>query len=418
MTARAPRRTLGKRTVGAVLAAAVAVGALLCVVVLRLGQGDSAAPPRQSAPPRPHALPRDVAGERVTSVAAGNGGVVYGTEAGSVFVTPAHDGPNDGPNDGLNDRTHDDQYDRTHDAPRDRPRRITGVDGRVVNLAFDPTGRWLAVAGARDELAVVDTAHPTSPVIRRRTRTISSLAQGIVMPDRLAVDPSGSRVAAQTDGIGVYDLRGSRPPRWLDLSYECSSAHDMAFVGTEFVAASGTCAHVWDAATLRMRRQVVFPGTGFAAIGHDRILYGTFRHARLLDYHATSPLPSASAAPGEPRPVLGDIIADKTIGNRRSPIRPVADDGRVVAVLQDTRLIFWEPATRRTLTAVTLPFPAICPSSAKPKIPAQFTTSFSADHKTLVISGFCPPYNNIESNSEEGRRLSTYRRWAVAYPSP
>ncbi|MFF7755430.1 hypothetical protein ACFZCP_40870 [Streptomyces sp. NPDC007971] len=75
----------------------------------------------------------------------------------------------------------------------------------------------------------------------------------------------------------------------------------------------------------------------------DPIVYGTFRHALLLDHRSTSPLPSASAVPGQPRPGGGSIIADKTIGTRRGPIYPMADDGRVTTVLQDARLIFWHP---------------------------------------------------------------------------
>ncbi|MFD8219688.1 hypothetical protein ACFV2U_39890 [Streptomyces sp. NPDC059697] len=386
-------RVLGKRAVIAVLAAAVAAGVLIPLVVLRLAQGassgspGSAGSPQQVAAPRLHPLRQTVAGERVTSVAAGNGVVVYGTEDGGVYVTSAHAGP----------------------------RRITVLAGRVVKLAFDSRGRWLAAISARSELAVVDTAHAASPVIRHRIRTDSPPGLDIP-PDQLAIDPTGSRIAAQTGRIGIYDLHGNPSPHWLDGTYECSGARDMAFVGTEFIAAFDNCANIWNASTLRMERQVYFPSTGNALVGHGRILYGTLSHALLLDYRTTSPLPSAAAAPGQPHPTLGNIIADKTISTRRSPIQPVADDGRVAAVLHDARLTFWEPASRRILTTIALPFPATCASTTKPAPPAQFSTSFSPDHKTLVIAGFCPPAS-LDSSTEEGRRHSTYRRWMLAYPS-
>ncbi|GHE12792.1 hypothetical protein [Streptomyces alanosinicus] len=394
MTERAPRRVLSTRAVVGVLAAAMTVGVLLVVVVQRVGRTDSpgsAGPPQQQAAPRLHGLTRVVAGQRVTSIAAGNGSVVYGTEAGGVFVTSS----------------------------AATPRRITGLPGRVVKLAFDPTGRWLAAASDRSELAVMDMAHPTAPVVRRPYQAASPVLGQYdltLKADRLAVDSTGSHVAAQTDMIGIYDMRDSRPPRWLAMRYECSAADDIGFVRAEFVATFDSCANVWDASTWRMERQVFFPGSGHASVGPDRLVYGTFRHAMLLDYRATSPLPSASAVPGQPHPRLSGIIADKTISTRRSPIQPVADDGHVVTVLQSARLVFWEPATHRTLTTVSLPFPAVCPSVQKIKGPAQFTTSFSPDHKSLVITGYCPPPDDQpNSQKDEGRSLNG--SWMLAYPT-
>ncbi|MGW1910396.1 hypothetical protein ACWCQS_06490 [Streptomyces sp. NPDC002076] len=155
---------------------------------------------------------------------------------------------------------------------------------------------------------------------------------------------------------------------------------------------------------------------GDALVGHGRILYGTFSHALLLDYRTTSPLPSAPVAPGQPRPTLGSIIVDKTISTRRSPIQSVADDGRVAAVLQDSHLIFWAPASRRTLAGVPLPLPAACLAAAKAGQPTQFTSSFSPDHKTLAPTAYCFPAD-VDSNAAEGRRRSVYRRWMLAYPS-
>ncbi|MEU6578448.1 hypothetical protein [Streptomyces sp. NPDC046805] len=383
---------LSGRVVVAVLAAAVAMGMLLSLLVLRLGNASpdgAAGPPRPSAPPRLHPLPRTVAGQLVVTVAAGNGTVVYGTADGGVYAASTHSGP----------------------------RRITGLTGRVVKLAFDRGGRWLAAASEFGQLAVVDTAHPDSRVVRRWFRTDSPYAAEIP-PSQLAIDTTGTRVAAQTDDIGILDLHGSGSPHWLPgATYDCSGARDMGFVGTEFIASYDTCANVWNASTLRLERQVYFPSLGNGMVGHGRILYGTFRHALLLNYLRTSPLPSAQAAPGQPRPVLGDIIADKTVGTRRSPIQPVADAGRVAAVLQDARLFFWEPVSGRTLATVPLPFPSVCASVTKPAPPAQFSTSFSPDHKNLVVSAFCPP-PDIDSNSEEGRRRSTYRYWMLGYPSP
>ncbi|MEU9993288.1 hypothetical protein AB0E10_42405 [Streptomyces sp. NPDC048045] len=375
----------------AVLAVAVTVGVLLAVAVWRLGReespGDAAPPPRATAP-RLHTLPLVVAGKRVSAVAAADHAVVYGTEDGGVYTVAAPGGP----------------------------ARITGLDGRVVQLALDPTGRWLAAASARGELAVADTRHPSSPVLRRRLRTDAPL--GLTIPaDQLAIDSTGSRVAAQTAGIGVYDLHGSGSPHWLALRYECSGADDMAFVGTEFIAAFGSCADVWDASTLRLKRQVFFPSTGFPMVGHDRIVYGTFRHALLLDHRSTSPLPSASAVPGQPRPGVGSIIADKTIGTRRGPIYPMADDGRVTTVLQNARLIFWHPASHRVLGSVPLPFPVVCPSTVKPAPPAQFDSSFSPGHRTLVISARCPPRDSAADNGDD-KSTWTYRRWMLTYPSP
>ncbi|MFF7355964.1 hypothetical protein ACFZA1_25465 [Streptomyces filipinensis] len=394
MTARAPRRAVSGRALALVLTAAVAVGVLLCLVVLRLGRdgpahgSGSAGPPRPVSAPRLRPLPGTVAGEQVTAVAAGTGSVVYGTQNGDVYVTSAHSGP----------------------------RRLTHLGSRVAKLALDPGGRWLAAVGAHSELAVVDTAHPSAPAVRRTIVTGSPLVAGIV-PDQLAIDRTGRLVAAQTDEIGVYDLRGSGPPHWLEGTYDCSGARDLAFDGPDLIASFDSCANVWNTATLRLERQVYFPGTGNALLGHGRILYGSFQHALLLDYRHTSPLPSAEAAPGQPHPTLSDVIADKTVSTRRSPIQPVADDGRVAAVLQNARLSFWEPATGRILTAVPLPFPAVCPSAVKPRPPAGFTTSFSPDHRTLLVSGYCPP-RNMDGSTEEGRRHATYRRWELDYPSP
>ncbi|MGW1253968.1 hypothetical protein ACWD5Q_01980 [Streptomyces sp. NPDC002513] len=383
------------RALVAVLASAVAAGVLLSLVVVLLGRDGShsgsvpAEPARQTAAPRLHALPRTVAGRRVTSVAAGIGSVAYGTENGDVYLSSAHSDP----------------------------RRLTGLTGLVVKLAFDPGGRWLAAASTGGELAVVDTAHPSAPVVRRAVRTVVSLAAGLIVPDQLAIDRTGRLLAVQTDSIGVYDLRGSLSPHWLEGTHECSGARDLAFAGSELIAAFDSCASIWNAATLRMERQVYFPGTGNALVGHDRILYGSFSHALLLDYRRTSPLPSAAAAPGQPHPVLSAVIADKTVSTRRSPIQPVADDGRVAAVLQDARLLFWEPAARRILAVVPLPFPAVCPSTWQFKSPAQFTTSFSPNTRTLLISGFCPPPNKDESYKED-RIHGMYRHWEIDYPSP
>ncbi|MGW3466017.1 hypothetical protein ACWDE9_43650, partial [Streptomyces olivaceoviridis] len=283
MTERGLRRTLSKRAVAAVLSVAVLAGVLLSVVVPRLGvadSGGSAGPPQLEEPPRLHSLTQVVAGQRVTSVVAGRGSVVYATGTGGVFLATASAGP----------------------------RRLMNLAGRVVKLAFDPTGRWLAAASDRSELAVVDTVHPTAPVVRRDYQSASSVWAEYditpIAPDQLAVDPTGNRVAAQTDEIGIYEMRSSRPPHWLAMRYECSGAEDLAFVNTDFVAAFDSCANVWDAATQRMERQVFFPGTGVASVGLGRIVYGTFRHAMLLDYHATSPLPEALAVPGQPRPRL------------------------------------------------------------------------------------------------------------------
>lgn len=395
MTASRPRRAVSGRVIAFVLTAAVAVGALLSLVVLLpLGRDEpagghgAAGAPRQTITPRPHPLPQTVAGERVTAVAAGTGSVVYGTETGNVYVTSGHS----------------------------EPRRLTRLTGRVARLAFDSGGRWLAAVSAHDELAVVDTARPSAPTVRRSIVTGSPLGVGIV-PDQLAIDSAGRLVAAQTDQIGVYDLHGSSPPHWLEGTYDCSGARDLAFTGTELIATFDSCANVWNASTLRLERQVYFPGTGNARLGHDRILYGSFRHAMLLDYHRTSPLPSAEAAPGQPRPTLSGVIADKTVSTRRSPIQPVADDGRVAAVLQNARLYFWEPAVGRILAVVPLPFPAVCPSVWKPRPPAGFSTSFSPDHRTLLVSGYCPPRDR-DGSTEEGRRHATYRRWQLDYPSP
>ncbi|MGQ5635836.1 MULTISPECIES: hypothetical protein [unclassified Streptomyces] len=394
MTAPSPRRAVSGRVIALVLAAAVAAGVLLSMVVLPLvrdtpadGRGSDGAP-RRTVAPRPRPLPATVAGERVTAVAAGNGSVVYGTEPGNVYVTSGSSGL----------------------------RRLTRLTGRVARLALDPGGRWLAAVSARDELAVVDTARPSAPAVRRTIVSDSSLGGGIV-PDQLAIDRTGRLVAAQTDGIGVYDLRGSGPPHWLQGTYDCSGARGLAFTGSELIATFDSCANIWNASTLRMERQVYFPGTGNALLGHDRILYGSFRHAMLLDYHHTSPLPSAEAAPGQPHPTRSGVIADKTVGTRRSPIQPVADDGRVAAVLQDARLYFWEPAAGRILAVVPLPFPAVCPSVWKPRPPADFTTSFSPDHRTLLVSGYCPP-RDMDGSTEEGQRHATYRRWLLNYPSP
>ncbi|WP_409468854.1 hypothetical protein [Streptomyces sp. HC307] len=389
---RVPGRVLGKRTVITLLAVAVTAGVLIPLIVLQLAQGASDGPPgdtrlQQLAAPRLRPLPQTVAGERVISVAAGNNSiVVYGTEDGGIYATSAHTGP----------------------------RRIIDLAGRVVKLAFDSRGRWLAAASSSSELVVVDTTHPASPVIRRRIWTSSPVARGLA-PDRLAIDPTGSRVAAQTDAIGIYDLHGDASPRWLDEF----GTDGMAFVGTEFIAASEQGVNIYNASTLRMVRQVRFPSTGRALIGNGRILYTTRSHALLLDHRTTSPLSNASAVPGQPSPRLGGIIADKTISTQPSlRLQPVADDGRLVAVLQvlhNARLIFWEPVSRRTLA--TAPFRATCPSTTNLPKQVQFSTSFSPDHKTLLIARFCPPANNVDDDSEEGRRLSTYQYWTLAYPS-
>jgi hypothetical protein len=400
MTERSPRRVLGHRTIVAVLAAAVALGVLLCLAVVRPGQqhpaaatGSAQAPLRASAL-RLHPLRHVVAGQRVISVAASNSSVIYGTDNGGVYATSAHA----------------------------RLRRLTGLPSPVVKLALDPSGRWLAAASTRNELAVVDTAHPTSPVIRRHIQTITPWGDLIPLT-QLAIDRTGRLVAAQTDGIGIYDLHGNRPPHWLSgETYECSGARDTAFAGNTFIAAYDACANVWNTATLRLEHQVHFPSTGNALVGHHRILFTTFSHALLLDYLHTSPLPSAAADPGQPHPTLADILTNKTISTRRSPIQPVADDGRIAAALQDARLIFWKPAAHQQPTVVPLPFPAVCPSTTTDtKGPAQFSTSVSPDHKTLAISGYCPPPGNIDNDSAEAMRLSrlsTYRYWMLTYPSP
>ncbi|MDF3300203.1 hypothetical protein [Streptomyces tropicalis] len=299
---------------------------------------------------------------------------------------------------------------------RSAPHRLGGLSGRVVTLAFDPDGRWLAAVSAGSELAVMDTAHPSAPVVRRAVRTVTSLGAGLIKPDRLAIDRGGRLVAAQTDSIGVYDVRGSSGPRWLAGTYDCSGARDLAFAGGELIAAFDSCASIWNAGTLRMERQVYFPRTGNALVGHDRILYGSFSHVLLLDHRRTSPLPSADAAPGQPHPVLSGVIADKTVSTRRSPIQPVADDGRVAAVLQDARLLFWDLAAHRIRALLPLAFPATCPSETKPRPPAVCAASFSPNHRTLLVSGYCPP-PNMDGSSEEGRRHATYRFWKVDYPS-
>ncbi|MYT33763.1 MULTISPECIES: hypothetical protein [unclassified Streptomyces] len=392
MTARTPRRPTGGRALAAVLAAAVAAGVLLSLVVLRLGQNGSgsASPTQQVTAPRLHALPGTVAGEEVTTVAAGIGSLAYGTVNGDVYLSSGHS----------------------------EPRRLTVLKGRVVKLAFDPGARWLAAASI-NELAVADTAHPATPVVHRPVRTYTPLGAGLIRPNQLAIDRTGHLLALQTDLIGVYDLHGNGSPHWLEQPYdECEAgARDLAFVGSELIAAYDNCANFFNAATLRMERQVNFPGTGNALVGHGRILYSSFTHALLLDYRRTSPLPSASAVPGQPHPVLSGVIADKTISTRHSPIQPVADDGRAAAVLQDTRLFFWEPTSHRILAVVTLPFPVICPNTTKPPLPAQFATSFSPDHKRVLISGYCPPPPNIDGDTDEGQRHATYRHWEVDYPS-
>ncbi|MER6081309.1 hypothetical protein [Streptomyces sp. NPDC001833] len=399
MTGPNPRGALSRRVVGIVLAVAVVAGVLLSVVVHWLGQADTSGAvgsPRLEATPRLHSLMQVVDGHRVTSIAAGNDSVVYGTEAGGIFATSGHAAL----------------------------RRITGMAGQVVKLAFDPTGRWLAAADDRSELAVVDTAtgagtdNPAFPVIRRHYQSDAQTDVGVLIkPVRLAVDRTGSRVVVQTDLIGVYNMHDNRPPYRLVVTDACLAeytANGISFVGTKIVATFDSCASVWNASTLRLEREIYFPGTGPSLPGHQRIIYGTFRHVMLLEYRKTRPLPSASAVPGQSPPRLGGIIADKTIGTRRAPIYPVADDGRVVAVLQDTRLTFWEPATHRILTSLSLPFPAVCPAQMKVKGPAEFTTSFSPDHKTLVITGYCPPAQNA---SGEDQSHALYRRWMLAYPS-
>ncbi|WEB45460.1 hypothetical protein MOV08_43390 [Streptomyces yunnanensis] len=390
MKARTPRRPTGGRALAAVLAAAAAAGVLLSLIVLRLGQdgSGSASPAQPVTAPRLHALPGTVAGERVTTVAAGIGSVAYGTLNGDVYLSSGHSAP----------------------------RRLTGLKGRVVKLAFDPGGRWLAAASL-NELAVMDTAHPSAPVAQRPVRTSIALGAGLIRPNQLAIDRTGRLVALQTDSIGVYDMHGNGSPHWLDDTPACEAgARDLAFVGSELITALDSCAIIWNAATLRMEQQVQFPGTGISLVGHDRILYGSFTHALLLDYRRTSPLPSAATAPGQPPPVLSGTIADKTISTWHSPIQPVADDGRIAAVLQGTWLFFWEPTAHRILPVVPLPFPAFCPNTTKPRLPAAFTTSFSPDHKRVLISGYCPP-PNMDEDTDEGQRRATYRHWEVDYPS-
>ncbi|MGV9565735.1 hypothetical protein [Streptomyces sp. NPDC003480] len=98
-------------------------------------------------------------------------------------------------------------------------------------------------------------------------------------PDQLAIDPTGSRVAAQTDQIGIYDLRGSGPRtgHWLAMRYECSGADDVAFIGTKFVAAFDSCVNLWDAPTCAWSATSSSPAPATPLVGHARILYGTFR---------------------------------------------------------------------------------------------------------------------------------------------
>ncbi|GHH82739.1 hypothetical protein GCM10018793_43070 [Streptomyces sulfonofaciens] len=401
---RSPGRVLGTRAVTAVLATALTAGVLVPLIVLWLGHGAAGGRPGPSgAPqvtvPRPRPLPQSVGGARVTTIAAGNGVIAYGTEDGGLYASPV----------GAD------------------PRRIARLNERVVKLAFDSGGRWLAAVDLGSRLAVVDTARPNSPVAVRSIRAQSPLYR-FPVPSALAIDSTGSRVAAQTDAIGIYDLRGGPsaphddPPRWLDEVGD----NDLAFVDGDLVTASTdpgvcegdyTCVHVYDVSTLRMERQIRFPVAVNALIDHGRLLSTTLSHAFVLDYRTTSPQPGATAAPGRPRPALGSTVAEKTISTRRSPsLRPVAYDGHLVAVMLDARLVFFEPASRRTLATVRLSF-ATCPSTAGPAPLAEFSTSFSPDHKTLAVAGFCPPANDVDDDTEEGRRLSTYRYWVLAYPS-
>jgi hypothetical protein len=381
------------RAVTTVLAVAATAGVLIPLAVLRAGPGapenhpSPSKPPQQVVVPRLHLHPDAVGGQPVTAVVAGNGIVAYGTGSGGVYLASA----------------------------QTRPRRITSLAGRVEGLAFDSTGRWLAATSTRMQLAVVDMRHPHAPVTRRRIQTESPLGTGTA-PGPLAIDTTGSRIAVQTDSIGVYSTVHSGPPRWLSGTYECSGPGDLAFVGSELIAASNSCASVWDATTLKVERHVHYPGTGNSVIGHGRILYGTFSHAVLMDYRTVSPLPSAPVAPGQPKPTRGRIIVDKTIGIRRSPIQPVADDGRIAAVLQDSRLIFWATDTRRILAEIPLPLTPPCIAAAKKGQPTQFRTSFSPDLKTLAVTAYCIPADS-GSDPEEARRLTSYRHWTLPYPA-
>ncbi|MBM4791566.1 hypothetical protein HXP44_05690 [Streptomyces sioyaensis] len=389
------KQALSRPAIIAVLALAATVGILVALVAFPAepgtspgGTGDPGNSSTHVIAPHPAPLRTVVAGQPVTRVAAGLHSLAYGTRSGGVYVETGRTGL----------------------------RRIAVLTRPVEVLSFDSTGRWLAAADTDMQLAVADTRNPKAPVIRQRLQ-VASRYYSALPPRMLAVDTTGSHVAVQTDLIGVYSLRDHRPPRWLDFSNPCDSPDDLAFVKGDLISATQGCVNVWNSSTLRLYRRAYPPTTGRARIGHGRILYGTFSHVFLLNYRATDPLPHPPVpGPENPKPELGRVIADKTISRRRSPVQPLADDGRIAAAAQDFRLTFWDTASHRILGHTPLPVPPSCAADKK-LATAQFYSSLSPDDKTLTVTAVCGPARTGLASEEEQRR-TTYHHWEIAYPKP
>ena len=389
------KRALSRPAIIVVLALAATVGILLALVAFPAepgtesgGKGHLGKTPGHFIAPHPAPLRTVVAGQPVIRVAAGFHSLAYGTRTGGVYLESGRTGL----------------------------RRIAVLTRPVEVLSFDSTGRWLAAADTDMQLAVADTRHPQAPVIRQRLQ-VASRYYGALPPRMLAIDTTGSHVAVQTDMIAVYSLRDHRPPRWLDFSNPCDSPDDLAFVKGDLIAATQGCVNVWNSSTLRLYRRAYPPTTGKARIGRERVLYGTFSHVFLLNYRATDPLPHPPVpGPENPKPVLGRVIADKTIGIRRSPVQPLADDGRIAAAAQDFRLTFWDTVSHRILGRTPLPVSPSCAADKK-LATAQFYSSLSPDSKTLTVTAVCGPARTGLAPEEEQRR-TTYHHWEFAYPTP
>jgi hypothetical protein len=379
---------LSVRLITAVLAVAVAAGVLIGLVLSR--PGPSAVPKLTPVALTP--LPDNIAGHPVTTVAAGDGVLAYGTAEGGVYLAPGDT----------------------------EPRRVAHLSGQVDQLAFDNSGRWLAATSKVQELAVVDVHHPTTPVAYRHLSAINWFLEGpeaALSLRHLAIDATGTQVVAESTGsLGVYNPRDSRLPLWLQ---ECAPPTDLAFVGNRLIAVNSTCVDIFDAATLRLTRRVLYPGVkpyveevGEARIGpNHRIQYGGASQDTLLDYGGDAPQTDVTTDPNNPATPFqlsrGNIIAEKTI-KRMAGVQPVADDGRVAAVISQSHLIFWASASHQIVADIAVPIPPAWESETR------FRTTFSGDRKALLITAV--RVQNLH-NSEEDPHL-TYRHWKLSYPRP
>ncbi|WTW93056.1 hypothetical protein OG216_06545 [Streptomycetaceae bacterium NBC_01309] len=122
------------------------------------------------------------------------------------------------------------------------------LPGPIVALAFDPTGRVLAAAGADDRVAVWDVADPRAP---RLMTTVTVAGQRIFS---VAVSPDRSRLAVGSGDakVRLWDLADpERQPEPLELVGPTLAVKSVAFHPDGRTLAAGsddTAVHLWDLA--------------------------------------------------------------------------------------------------------------------------------------------------------------------------